>query len=585
MATVEEASANSGVTSEFGESGSIAALEAKKEAVIQGLTDYNRYTYHQLGAHSAEEAAFNAATIEKMRNVSADELLKEKKEIENNFQWLNMEGGISSQREKIEAAWEKMNAMLEEAVRNKGINEASSKRWIKRFKNKELGASAKIGFVNFELPLLLTKAEKIAERRKKVLKKKELKDVNARMVPDLATFMDEDAFLELHYLERENLTLTVDAAIASAKKMPALFSKAKGLLDRAIDTGAMSKRKSGKWLESLFSTERTPAEIEAILEGKLKDYIGTWTKLRYRYDRVERQMEKYGVPQGFNKLPQQKFLDLDYPQRESYVEEAERSLNISINGPSDKPIDKLKMQIRHNLQTKDWEEAEQLIWQARGVAEGEDVFELNSMENYLKQFRKGEQANNAPVESITKTLESMREALTEAPSSVQMLYTDALKRGSLTMSALSTQMYNLVWCHEHGYLNEDKEERLYQQSFKETEDIVENGHREHGLENINLNAVDDSEKGEAMRPYRKTWAPTLYHMNASDGSARAKYLNELKGKNVARDYWSTLKLRDISYEKQAYLVKHVNWKLKSGMRKLQAAGVAFTMSGPPTFVN
>lgn len=584
MATIEDTAANNGATTEYASYGSVAALEAKKEAVIRGLTDYNRYTYQQLGAHSSDEAASTAQTIERMRSLSADDLLAQKDEIENHFQWLTMDGGISDQRVKIEDAWDKMNAMLEEAVRSKGINEKSRDRWIKRFKNKNHGASVKIEFVNIELPVLLTRAEKIATKRKEIMKTKEFKDVNENMVPDLAAFVSEDSFLDLHYLDKENLTLTVDAAATAAKKMPALYSKAKGILDRAIDTGAMSKRKVGKWMQSLFKTNRTPNEIQAILEGELKDYIGSWTKLRYQYDRIERLMDKHGVPQGFNRLSQQKFLDLDYFQRESYVEEAERNLNISLNGPSDKPIDQLKMEIRQNLQTKDWEEAGRLIGQARSIAEGEDVLELNSMENYLKQFRKGESTQSAPLESVTKTLEGMREALTEAPASVQMLYMDALNRGATTMSALSTQMYNLVWCHDHGYLNEDKEERLYQQSFDETEDIVENGHRQYGLENINLNAVDDNKKGEAMRPYRTTWAPTLYHMSCSDGSARARYLNELLGKNVARDYWSTLKIRDISYEKQAYLVKNVNWKLKSGIRKLQAAGVAFTLNGPPEFV-
>ena len=570
----------------------ISGLESKKEAVIGGLTDYIRLTFHKLGAHSSEEAASAMGTIEHFRNLNLsaltdEELNQEKKEIESQYQWLKMEGGISSQREKIEQAWTKLNEMLEEATRpnKRVISDASKKRWIKRFKDKEIGASSKIEFVHFQLPVLLTHAEKIAEKRKTLLKNKQIKNVTPAMVEDLASFFDEQKFLSMHYLERENLAAGVTAALAAAEKLPALYSKAKGILGAAVGSGAMSKNKVGKWMESLFKQERTPQEIEEILEGELKDYIGTWTKLRYRYDRLERQMDQSGVPPGFNRLSDKKFLDLDYFQRESYVEEAERSMNISLSGPSNRPIDQLKIRIRHELQVKDWEGAEELMSEAWAIAEGEDLNELQSMQNYLKQFRKVDDERNAPSEAISQTLETMREAVAEAPGSVQQLYYEAMQRGFTTLSGLTTQMYNLVWCHDHGYLDGHREEVLYNASFDETEDIVENGHRQYGLENINLDAVDDSKKADAMRPYRNTWAPTLYHMDASNGSSRARFLNELQSKNPARDYWSTLKIRDISYEKQHYLVKKVNYKLKSGMKKLQKAGVAFTLSGPPVFIN
>ena len=571
---------------------SLGALESKKEAVIEGLTDYIRYTFHQLGAHSSEEAASALGTVEHFRNLNLhalteEELAQEKQEIENQYQWLKMEGGISSQRQKIEDAWKKLNEMLEEASRPAArvISDESKKRWLQRFKDAEVGASAKIEFVHFQLPVLLSHAEKTAEKRKTLLKDKHIKNVTPALVEDIASFFDEQKFLSMHYLERENLTANVTAALAAAERLPVLYSKAKSVLGAAVASGAMSKNKVGKWMETLFSQDRTPKEIENLLEGKLKDYIGTWTKLRYRYDRIEREMDQKGVPQGFNRLAEQKFLDLDYFQRESYVEEAERSMNIGLKGPSDKPIDHLKMRIRHELQVKDWEGAEELLAEAWTIAEGEDVHELQSMENYLKQFRGAESKKNAPSETISQTLESMREAIAEAPSSVQQLYYEAAQRGYNTLAALTTQMYNLVWCHDHGYLNGHREEMLYQASFDETEDIVEHGHRQYGLENINLDAVDDEKKVDAMRPYRRTWAPTLYHMDASNGSSRACYLNELQSKNAARDYWSTLKIRNISYEKQYYLVKNVNHKIKSGMRKLQKAGVAFTLLGPPVFLN
>ena len=569
---------------------SASALEAKKSAVISELTEYIRFTFDKLGAHSKAEAAVTLGTIQELRDLnlaalSGDQLVEKGKEIESNLQWLKQEGGIHSQREKISASWTKLNSMLETAIKTGSISNESKEKWLKRFKDEGVGAGAKIDFVNFQLPLLLAHAEKVSAKRKKLLKNSQIKKITPAMVPDLASFFDEQKFLSLHYLERESLAASVAAALAASEKLPVLYAKAKGILNAAVSSGAMGKNKVGKWLESIFKTDRTPKEIESILDGKLKEYIGVWTKLRYRYDRIERQMDKQGVPQGFNRIPVKKFLDLDYFQRESYVDEAERSMKISLDGASNRPIDQLKLRIRHELQVKDWEGAESLISQAWPLAEGEDVYELKSMENYLSQFREKKESLNAPDAQISKTLETMREAIAEAPGPVRTLYVEAMQHGYTTLAALATQMYNLVWCHNNGYLDAQKEEVLYRASFRETERIVKDGHVDRGLENINLDSVDDNKKGEAMRPYKKTWAPTLYHMSCSNGSARTRYLNELRGKNATRDYWSTLKLRDITYEKQEYLVKHVNHKLKSGMKKLKAAGVAFTLSGPPVFMN
>ncbi len=569
------------------EQGSVTDLEEKKRAVIAGLRDYMHFAFNKVGAHSKEEAEPTLSTIKQLEEVELTELSsaqlgKQRTEIENNLQWMQMEGGMKSQREKISNAWDKLNESVKEAVISGAISEESAERWIKRFQDAKVGAGTKIEFVNLQLPILLTKAEKLADERKELLKHKQLKNITPSMVKDVKIFLDEKKFLALHYLERENLKASMAGALEGAEQFPTLYERTKGMLEAAVASGAMSKNKVGKWLESLFAQERSPFEINKILKGELKEYIGAWTRVRLSFDIITGEMQKHGIPQGFDLLSADEFLELDFPQRESYVEEAERSLKVNLNGISDAPIDQLKLQIRHELQVKDWESAEGLIAKAWEIAEGEDIDELHSMENYLKEFRKGNEESGAPEESITQTLHSMREALAEAPESVRMLYLGAMQRGYNTLSSLTTQMYNLVWCHNNGYLDGSKEVALHDASIKDTKKIIENGHEKRGLENINLDTVGGDEKSEAMRPYKNTWAPTLYHMDCSDGGSRARYLDELQGKNATRDYWSTLKLVNIPYETQRYLVYNTSRKLKSGMRKLKEAGVPFTLSGPAT---
>jgi len=473
-------------------------------------------------------------------------------------------------------------ADVQMAEEQEWISQDSAKRWRERLHTRSSDwQSTKAFLLEFNKSYLKNWKE-LHTKKQSLMKKVQKLGVTSKQVPELADIEKKD-FNDRHYSDRLNTIAIASAALAvfesGTAKNGVLFKKAQAKLEATASSGAMSKQKIGKWLESLFHKNRTPAEIEKILTGTLEQYIGAWTKVRYRFDLAGDQMKKHGIPQGFDLLSPGKFLELDFPQRESYVEEAERAMQTSLKGPSDKPIDQLKLRIRHELQVKDWEGAEELMAEAWTIAEENDRQELRSMETYLKQFRKIDEEERAPGESVQQTLASLRETLSEVPGSVQVLYMEAMQRGYDTLSALTSQMYNLVWCHRNGYLDGHKEEVLYNASFRETEEIVEKGHRQRGLENINLDSVDAENKSDAMRPYNRTWAPTLYHMNSANGSSRARYLEELRGKNAARDYWSTLRLTNISYEKQAYLVSTVHHRLKSGMRKLRDAGVGFSLFG------
>jgi thioredoxin-related protein len=88
-----------------------------------------------------------------------------------------------------------------------------------------------------------------------------------------------------------------------------------------------------------------------------------------------------------------------------------------------------------------------------------------------------------------------------------------------------------------------------------------------------------------MRPYENTWAPTIIHMDASDGGSCNRLLNELKGKERARDYWTSLIVKNITYEKQRELTLGTNRKMKSSIRKLHAKGFGFSLIGDPISLN
>lgn len=571
--------------------GAIYELEQKKTKVITELSDYIRYTFNTLGAHSQAEASSTQQEIDRLKNINlmeltGEELTKQRREIEDNLKWLNMEGGIKSQRQKIVDAWIDLNIMLNTAVASKAISSKSKQDWLNRFKDSNIGAGTKLEFVRFELPVLLFQAEREAGERKEILKSPELKKITPKMVEKIGIYKDEKKFLSSHYLVRKNLNAEVTAAIATIKTdMPKLHSEAKAILQAAVASGAMSPNKVGKWLKSLFAQDRSPEEIKAIMKGELREYIGIWTKLRYRYNWLEKAIDIDGLPPGINRLSPEKFLDLDYFERENYVTEAEYAMALLKKGFSDKPIDKMKLEIRSFIAQKDWDGAQAVIAKARGIAEGEDVYELNSMDNnirlsILSSTEKGETEEEKPDQSADKILAEMRQVLLEeVPASERNLYIKALNAGPEEFASLCTLLYNRIWCWDNGYLDEEIEADLSHASTDETQKILSEGHRKHGLENIDLDIVNENEQEKAMRPYQNTWAPTVMHLDASNGSSCGTLVNELREKVEARDYWSSLILKNISYAKQRELVMTVNRRLKGNARKLHAMGHGFSMNG------
>jgi hypothetical protein len=145
-------------------------------------------------------------------------------------------------------------------------------------------------------------------------------------------------------------------------------------------------------------------------------------------------------------------------------------------------------------------------------------------------------------------------------------------------------MYNRVWCWEHGYLDGEREVELHQSAAEDTQKVLKDGHSKRGLENIDLDTVDDHDADAAMRGYEEgEWGATVIHYSPN---SKDKLVDKMKSNsNFAFNYWTTLVPHSVSYEQHAYVVRNVNWVLKRGLRTLRKHGAAFTLNGPPVFVN
>lgn len=506
---------------------------------------------------------------------------------DDKLQWLRMMGTYAKQR--VTEAKRKTQIFLDqirEAQTNEWISDRSADGWRKRLADRKDDWSAHSEFLDSfksnyldNWKKLHTDLQHVEKQRKKLMPQyQDLEELKK---------LDDPEFADQHYKKRRGAVSAALAAIAVAqkneKKMDSLHEDAKVLLTDAAKRKVMGKDKVGEWMESLFNRNRRPAEVQKIIQKTLPSYISAWTKTKIGFDQVVAKMDQHGIPPGFKRYEIDEFLELNFHKRESYVREANYAFEMNVRGPQ-KELDNRKLRIRHDLATKDWDGAQAELdaaWPL--VLTPEDNAELKSMQRYLTDFRSKEEetpAEDSKQQRAAEILDGMRQSLALVPPSVQQLYIDALQMGYGTTRGLMTQLYNLVWCHDNGYLPPDKQIALGQSARGETERILRDGHSKRGLENIDLDCCNESEKGDAMRDYDGVWAPTLIHMDATNGSSRSTYLNAV-GQKENEDYWSTLRLKNISYEKQAFLVRNVNWKFKKGIRDLENLGFGFALTGPP----
>jgi len=535
---------------------------------------------------------FMAETFDRLHVASADETEQLRQGLmhiglteEEIGEWERYRDEVAErQRESARHLSEQLHAQLDRANAEHFITRESKQRWLDRFTDPSLNYKAKEYFVMQQMPSYLASWEKVAKKRVKLLNNPQFKLLTKNDVSELETFMRGKEFLDLHFEKRADLVARVEGALlAKARGVEHLHSKAKSSLETAASAGAVNRDRLGRWLLNKLQKFPTAMTLQDFVEHQLPEYIKNWMKLRTEFDWVEAEMKK-SVPQGFNRLSPEKFLLLSYPQRKSYVEQAKQRLKLT-EAPSAREMENSKLGIRHALDTKDWDDAEMLIKEARKLLEqgkgvDKDRFELDSMQRYLEAFRTKEQEEQQPMKDAQETMEQMRIAYAQIPQPLQPLYLSAMNDPD-KLGAVAACTYNRVWCREHGYLTDNREKELEQQATAETQTLAKTGrHRKKGLDNVKLGVVVDKQHDPAVRRYDEgEWGPTIIHMPPETHQHFLSILDTRKNNHTFR-YWTTLIPTNVTYEQQLHLVKNVNWVLKRGAAKLKAWGMPFSLTTP-----
>lgn len=489
--------------------------------------------------------------------------------------------------------------LIADAAEKKWILPSSAKEWRDRVKDESYSAKEKKEFIEKTLPGFYENWKQISIDYKKVRDLEQalgLSKEEARKFKELSNFHDSK-FMSgaLDYPERRKRVTAAKDFLETLKKekiddnMKELPPQARAHIRKAVDAEAVDELRVSRWLREKLNSLPTDARRQEYVAVYLPEYLASCRKTRAEFDNVEAEMNKNGIPWGFNPLTPEKFISsLTLAQRKSYVETARARMREE--EPHMVEMKNLKFGIWHALDTKDWEEAEELLKKARMLQEAKkgtkkDGADLDVMARNLEAFRAKETTEGKPGEDRRKTLEDLRAAYAQIPAPLQPLYLSAMNDPD-KLGAIASCIYNRVWCREHGYLTDDREKELEQEATTSTQALAKEGkHRKKGLDNVKLGVVTDTQHDPAVRRYDEgEWAPTIIHM-PPDSHQHFNSILETRKNNHAFRYWTTLIPTNVTYEQQYALYKNVNWVLKSGTKKLKEQGLMFTLTGNPPSLN
>jgi len=478
---------------------------------------------------------------------------------------------------------------INRAMQNKWISRASQEKWIRRFEDPSASYKDREKWVQEEMPAMMQRWKEAAEGRKQLIAQKSFRML-VDQKPEFTDLLSEEKFLNTHYDKRKDLLATARASLLSTEKgQNDAYAAAQSKLQSAVAAGIMHASKIGMWLERIFRSNASPQKINAFIHGSgatsLNALMKNWALVSQRFDSVEKKFkerwEGTGI-RGFHPVSKTKFLSMHYAQRLQYVEQAEDRLDGAHDVENDAPI---LLQIRHEMDTEDWESAAKLIAQAKMESLSPSNFSrLKSMEGFVTQFRKTQEVKEKD-ESIREleqrifvVMHDIRTHQSEVGPMAERLMHGP--RADMNIHQWRWLVYNHVWCTTHGYLNHDiarkggskeNEERTRQRS-KDGKDT--------GRNDV-IGATTSHMQAIRKREYANHSA-TFHHVDVTNAAANNATAEWLEHDQDPKDlYWRTYIAKDKDGPKSD------NWhrdlfanltELRSLARTMRRAGYIY--SGP-----
>lgn len=534
--------------------------------------EYNRITHDVLGAASKEESDGLMQWVNSAK--ATEEQIADLEKHKSSYQLMLRSA------EKLQKDF--MNKL--DGARNKKIpllSKDSYNDWQARFRRAYY--KEKESFVDTKLPEFIRNWETLIQKRADLLRNPGLKKLTTGEVPDLKEFLDDKKFGEMSNKKRIGVVASVQAALlAKEKNVPLLFAQAKAMLEAAAQAKALSWNKVGVWLERIFKTGADPQLIAQFINGSggtiagkkttLSRLIANWSEASTHFRVIENKRGKLGTPPGFHFVSMEVFLNWRYEQRTSYLQHAEDGFNDINKEPE------VFLKIRHEMGAQDWDSAEELIAQAKREEWGtENAKKLDTMGKFLREHRsQGPQAKEEESPTAEEMIAEMQGYISLLSPKLQRSYIKALNRGYQTFWALTTLMYNRVWCHQHNFLDDSKEKKMEAEAKEKTRERVEKGHQKMGLE---VNVIkDDTNTEAAIRDQSGVKGAQILCTNEQSAETLVDQVDQQKNKREFW-YWTTVVPEGVIYAEHLHIVQSLHPKMKKLARMMEERGLRYPLTG------
>ncbi len=549
--------------------------------IREKVQEYCRITFNELHIAGAQE------TEELLRGV--DRITLDEKDVAG---WeLYIRTTMKDQIQSARKLKTNLEEMLAKAQQDGLLSQDSAEKWMQHFQDPSANYKRKEYFVTTEIPRRMENWRKTKEERESLLQKPAFALLSSEEIPKLSVFKDNDAFAKLSYKDKKDLVAMVSAAMLARNKFGNdLYHKAKSKLDSAVTKGILSPRKVGIWMERVFQTRKDKKTMQNFVTGtgknSLTDLIGSWAKITGRFNKVHEQLQsKEGIARGFKRITLDQFLDMHYAQRVSYVNEAERVLGTAGNIKDENP---LILEIRHYLDIGDWKGADDALAEANKESLSQvDRDRLFSMRQYLAQHRTDGGPKRVPSSSAEADAAWMEIQLvlqSELDPALRALVKRLLLKGNFAINALRWTVYNYIWCHKNGFVNQEDSFEHIENNIEATQERwEENG--DAGRNDVMLHQAykRDEQKMLQGRKGDKAWIQYVNLTNENVMAGVADFYSKHHDPKVL--YWTTFMgcrgtepLDEGWHQRQLDALN----KIRSATRTIESSGGKYTAMGVKT---
>lgn len=535
-------------------------------AVVQQVDDFVDVTYYSTGAASEDETK---------RLLEGLKYIKDKKDLEGWESYAN--GRMQMQRDSAIQLYSKMmNALLK--LENKAISRRTIDEVRANFMDRSVAYKAKEKYIDEVLPERLREWEKVAAEAETLRKNPRVQRISKEQMDDIDVFLDKESFLELKYPRRRNLVDSIKAMLLSKDKgLEELHASVKEELKKYVANGSLHREKVGVWMRRVFENNTTPDEVKAFMKDIVSVYAGRWKKARETFNEYNKEMNADGIPHGLDKWSLDRFLLADYDQRVAYLDEVKSRMNDDVNESGNLP--KLRLDIRHAMDTNDWDYAEELLNKAKAINPADPS--LKSIERYLRLHQTKETGGDIEAEGM-KAMLQLQAIMEQLPSNMRWMTEEALGHSNPNVLKRLWQIYyNRHWVIIHGYSDPhmDNEHSYNEEHQEATEDRIANGHT-----------------SKLERNIMKGKTATTAAMQGDCVSAQVVYTNKSGMHEVMRGvaqyaddpkfgYWTSVVDDDVTYGELREAVLNHMYLIKKNASIMRKAGLMYTSHGVPFSAN